>query len=100
MKEYCDLKEFINLDKEMEIQIQERYTSILLTYFAKLFGEVIFLDWQENKNGSYSYYIHDRENLEGVYEIRYDVFAILVLFLKKMNPKYYEQLTKIYFKGY
>ena len=95
MNKYFDLSSIgDNLNGFMKFQLEKRYTSIVLTYFAKMFGEILFLEWKENKNGSISYYVHDRENIEGVYEIRYDVFAILVLFLKKMNPKYYENLNK------
>lgn len=95
---YFDLSEFNNLDGLTEFQMQESYTGIMLTCFAKLFGEVIFLDWDKNKDGSYSYYIRDMENYEGVYEIGYDIFAIIVLFLKKNNPKYYEEFSKLYLK--
>ena len=98
MNNYFDLSDLGNLANYgiTEFQLQERYTGIALTYFAKLFGEIIFLDWKKNKNGSYSFYIHDRENIEGVYEIRYDVFAIIMNLLKKMKPKYFEELTNKY----
>ena len=65
-------------------------------YFAKLFGELIFLKMVKVKNDDdiYRYYIEDREGVEGVLEIRWDIFIKILDMLKKHNPKYYDKFLK------
>lgn len=65
-------------------------------YFAKLFGELLFLKMVKVKNDDdiYRYYIEDREGLEGVLEIRWDIFIKILDMLKKHNPKYYDKFME------
>lgn len=65
---------------------------ISLRYFARLFGEVIFLYFKKNKDNSYHYYIVDGEAYEGVYEIRYDVFIHIMDTLKELNNGYWNKI--------